>query len=49
MYIETDQYGLPEQEQHFLHGEMGRIHAAELGYHGEEEEGKGLSVIKGRT
>lgn len=25
------------------------IHTAELGYHGEEEEGKGLSIIKGWT
>lgn len=37
---------LPEQQQNFLHGEVGGVHAAELGHHGEEEQGKGLAVVQ---
>lgn len=37
---------LPEQQQDFLHGEVGGVHAAELGHHGEEEQGEGLAVVQ---
>lgn len=40
------QDGLPEQQEHFLHGEVRRVHAAELGHHGEEEQGEGFSVVQ---
>lgn len=40
------QNGLPEQKEHFLHGEVWSVHAAELGHHGEEEEGEGFSVVQ---
>lgn len=40
------QDGLPEQQEHFLHGEVRCVHAAELGHHGEEEQGEGFSVVQ---
>ena len=42
----TDQYCLPKQQQHFLHGEVRGVHAAELGHHGEEEQGEGLAIVQ---
>lgn len=47
--MESDQYGLPQQQQHFFHREVRGTHAAELGYHGEEEKGEGLPVVEWRT
>lgn len=44
--MESDQYSLPQQQQHFLHWEVGGAHAAELGYHGEEEKGEGLPIVE---
>lgn len=45
----TDQDGLPEQQQDLLHGKVRSVHTAELGHHGEEQQGKWLSVVQRRT
>lgn len=40
------QNGFPKQQQHFLHGEVGGVATAELGYHGEEHYRNWLTVIQ---
>lgn len=42
----TNQYCFPQQQEDLLHGEVWRVHAAELGHHGEEEQSEGLLVVK---
>lgn len=45
----THQYILPQQQQHFLHWEMGGMTTAELGHHTEEHDRNGLIVEKRRS
>lgn len=43
------QDAFPEQQQHFLHREVGGMATAELGNHGKEHHRNRLAVIQLRT
>lgn len=41
------QHSLPEQKQHFLHGEVWSMATAEFGHHPKEHDREGFIVVQG--